>query len=140
MTLDEAIFTALSSSSSVTAIAGDRSYPVQAQQGTDLPYDVWQTISAVQDNTHDKLAEVETVLVQFSCYGSTYTQAHDLRQALRLTLEGTVLGNGSSGTIEGRRETDESSDVQQLFRADIDVSFVSATGNTVPVVITPPPA
>lgn len=126
MTLDEAIFTALSSATAVTAICGDRSYPVQAQQGVALPLVVWQTISAVQVNTHDKTAELEDVLVQFSCYGATYTEAHDLRKAVRLTLEGNALGNGAVGTVQGRRESDESTDAQQRFRADIDISFMAA--------------
>ena len=126
MKLDEAIFTALSSATAVTTICGDRSYPVQAQQGVALPMTVWQTISAVQVNTHDKLAELEDVLVQFSCYGATYTEAHDLRKAVRLTLEGNALGNGAVGIVTGRRESDESTDAQQRLRADIDISFMAA--------------
>lgn len=126
MTLDEAIFSGLSSASAVTAIAGDREYPVQAQQSVALPLVVWQTISAAQVNTHDKTAELEDVLVQFSCYGGTYTAAHDLRKAVRLTLEGNALGNGAVGTVQGRRESDESTDAQQRFRADIDISFMAA--------------
>lgn len=126
MTLDEAIFSALSSAAAVTTIASDREYPVQAQQSVALPLVVWQTISAAQVNTHDKLAELEDVLVQFSCYGATYTQAHDLRKAVRLTLEGNAIGNGAIGIISNRRESDESTDAQQRFRADIDINFMAA--------------
>ena len=126
MTLDEAIFSELSSAPAVTAIAGDRSFPVQAQQSTQRPYIVWQTISAAQLNTHDKTAELEDVVVQFTCYADSYTAAYDLRRALRTTLEGETLGNGSTGYVTDRRESSETTDAGDVFRADLDMHFMAA--------------
>lgn len=126
MTLDEAIFTVLSSNAGVAAICGDRSYPVQAPQTAAAPYVVWQRISSTPVNTHDGAAELDTVLVQFSCYGLTFTQAHDLRRAVRSALESVALGNGAVGIVANVRDGFEDAPTPPLFRSDVDIEFLAA--------------
>lgn len=126
MTLDEAIFTALSAHAGVTAIAGDRSYPVQAPQSAAAPFNVWQRISSTPVNTHDGAAELDNVLVQFSCYAPTFTQAHDLRRAVRAALESVTLGNGASGIVANVRDGFEDVPTPPLFRSDVDIEFLAA--------------
>ena len=126
MTLDEAIFTALSAHAGVTAIAGDRSYPVQAPQSAAAPMVVWQRISSTPVNTHDGAAELDNVLVQFACYAPTFTQAHDLRRAVRAALESVTLGNSASGIVANVRDGIEDAPTPPLFRSDVDIEFLAA--------------
>lgn len=126
MTLDEAIFTALSAHTGITAIAGDRSYPVEAPQSAVAPYVVWQRVSTVPINSHDGPAALDQTSVQFACYAETFTAANDLRNAVRSALEDVTLGNSASGIVTNIRDTKESEPVPPLFRSDVDIDFIAA--------------
>ena len=126
MTLDEAIFTALSAHAGITAIAGDRSYPVEAPQSAVAPYVVWQRVSTVPINSHDGPAALDQTSVQFACYAETFTAAHDLRNAVRAALEDVTLGNSARGIVTNIRDTKESEPVPPLFRSDVDIDFIAA--------------
>jgi len=139
VTLDEAIFYALTSPG-VTAIAGDRSFPVHAQQGVTMPYIVWQRISTTPLNAHDGPAELEDSLIQFSCYAATYTAAYDLRKLLRATIEHTALMNGARGIVNDLRESPEMMGATEVFRADLDVSFMCDPNDSSPIPVYVPPA
>ena len=139
MTLDEAIFYALESSSTVHAISADRAFPVHAQQDTALPYVVWQRISTTPLNTHDGPAELEDSLVQVTCYGATYTSAYDLRKAVRAIMENTPLANGARGIVQDVRESSEQVGATEVFRADVDITFMCDPNDATPSIAYTPP-
>lgn len=126
MTLDEAIFTALSANAGVTAIAGDRSYPVQAPQSAALPFVVWQRIATVPINSHDGPAGLDQTTMQFACFAATFTAAHDLRNAVRAAIEDVTLGNSARGVVTSIRDTVENEPVPPVFRSDVDIDFIAA--------------
>lgn len=126
MTLDEAIFLALSSAPAVVAIADDREYPVEAPQDTPLPFIVWQEVSASPLNTHDGPAELDEVTVQVTAYAATFTDAHDLRRAARAALEDITLGNGSRGIVTNTRQGRETESAVPVFSAGFDIEFLAA--------------
>ena len=126
MTLDEAIFTALSAHAGVTAIAGDRSYPVQAPQSAALPFVVWQRVSTSPINSHDGPAALDQTSVQFACFAATFTAAHDLRNAIRTALEDVTLGNSARGIVTNIRDTVENEPIPPVFRSDVDIDFIAA--------------
>lgn len=123
MTLDEAIFTRLSSASAVVALCADRGFPIQVPEGTALPYFAWQRVSTTPVQTHEGASDFEAGLYQFSVFAETFTGAHDLRNAIRAALDGVTLGNGAVGTVSNIRDSMETAPTPALFRSDIDIDF-----------------
>lgn len=128
MSADTIIFSALSASPAVTAIAGDREFPVAAQQSTQLPYVVWQRIGTTPVASHEGPSDLESSLVQVTCYAATYSEAYDLRNAVRSVLDSNNIGgaSGAVGVLRDLRESSEIVDATEVFRADLDVDIWAA--------------
>lgn len=121
MKLAEAIFAKLSADSAVAAIVGTRIYANRAEQAAQFPYVVFTMVSSIPDQTHGEASELDSTLVQFSCYASTYHAARDLRQAVRAALENQTLSDGIKPIIDiSRDQYEEAASVHHLI---VDVSF-----------------
>lgn len=123
MTLDESIFTRLSADAGVVALCADRCYPIQVPEGTALPYVAWQRVSTSPVQAHDGPSDFEAGSYQFAVFAETFTAAHDLRNAIRVALDGVTLGNGAIGSVSNVRDSIETAPTPALFRSDIDIDF-----------------
>lgn len=92
-TIEEAIWSLLQNTSSITSLVSTRVYPVQMPQNPVYPALVY---SLVSDRGLDWLSGdggMQWPRFQFDCYARTYTQAKRLARTLRLAL------NGASETV-----------------------------------------
>lgn len=106
---------ALLNVSGVTALAGPRVYAVEAPQSTTAPFVVWQRITSSVERTHDG-NDSQDILVQVSCYATTFAATCALRDAVRTAMD---AGDATGRTLF--RDTRDSKEQERnLFRSDID--------------------
>lgn len=121
MALAESIFTALSTTSGVTAILGAgtacQAYPDTAPAGTAAPYVVFNHVAAVPGATHGE-ATAEHDLVQFACFASTHLAARNLCSAVIAALDGVTLSGVGNPTLQDRRADYDTA--VDLHRCDAD--------------------
>jgi hypothetical protein len=101
------LFTLLSANADVKALLGASSaiYPNIAPPGAAAPYVVWNVISSVPETTHDnEPAGIDTVVLQFSCIGTTAKEARTVRKTIRAALDGAVLASGQPTIPEGEHD------------------------------------
>lgn len=83
------IFSALTSSPEVTALAGQKVFPVTATQGTTFPYITYEVVSNTPERCRQGIAN-EAMRVQVSVFATSYKQVHALYKAVRERLEGSL--------------------------------------------------
>lgn len=94
-TIEDAIFTLLSTESTISDIVGTRIYPLFAEQDEPLPHIIFQQISGNRDHTYDGASGFTQSRYQFTCLATTYKGAKALFEAVRMFFDGfkgTVLG------------------------------------------------
>ena len=141
MNVGKAIYAILSTDAGVTALASTRIYPDYSIQNPTLPYVVYQATRNNPSNTKDGASKLDTIELEVDIWGSTYTSAQDLSEAVRTALDfitGGTYGNvkvGDAFTIAGVFEihliTKQSTGQLKTFRV---VAIASGTD----MVITPP--
>jgi hypothetical protein len=99
MTIEQAIFEALTEDSGVAAIVSRRVYPSLMPQNPTLPAIVYTLISGQQEESHDGPSGLARPRYQFDCYAETATGAFALSEALRLALHGFSGTLGGSGGV-----------------------------------------
>jgi hypothetical protein len=120
MTTAEAIFTALTADSAVSALVSDRIYPSVVQSpGVLTPYVIYQHISSDPAVTHGEAAGAIGRGYQFACFAETALQAEQVRDAVVAALDSVALENGDNPTLEDLR-TGGFDEVVELHRADCD--------------------
>jgi hypothetical protein len=110
--------TALVSSTAVTAIIGTRIYPVLAPASAALPLVTWRRSGIERGQTLAGPAGLPRVSVEFSIYGTTYEQARELADAMRVVLDG-YGGTVDNTTVRQTSLEDESDDFVTLAGADM---------------------
>ena len=94
-TIEAAIFSALTNESSISDIVAARVYAMFAPQTTELPYIIYQQISAIRDHTLDGPSGYTDSRYQLTCWATTYELAKQLFEAVRIFFDGyhaTVAG------------------------------------------------
>lgn len=79
---------ALIANATVTGLAGSRIYPVLAPASASLPFVTWRRSGIEREQTLGLPMGVPRVTVEFSIFGTTYNQARELADAMRLVLDG----------------------------------------------------
>jgi hypothetical protein len=85
--VETALFTALSTSAAVSALAGTRIYPAVLPKDPTLPAVVYHFVGGANQPTMDTRGKQRS-RVQFDCIGETYLDAVTLRKAVVQTLAG----------------------------------------------------
>lgn len=88
--IEQAVSDALLSSAGVTALAGQRVYPLKIPQGTMLPCVVYQRTYSNPDMTLIGYSS-ERVTMMVNAYGKTYGEVKDLAKAIRGALAASPL-------------------------------------------------
>jgi len=85
------IFALLNNDAGVAALlgAGDdmRLYPIEADQGTPLPYAVINQIGGPTENQLSGAATTDRYLIQIDCYAKRLTEARNVAAAIRAAVE-----------------------------------------------------
>lgn len=110
--------TALVGDAAVNALVGTRIYPVLAPASALLPYVTWRRSGIQREQTLGSPMGMPRVSVEYSIYGTTYEEARQLADAMRVVLDGY---GGTSDNTEVKQASleDESDDFAQLAGADL---------------------
>ena len=79
---------ALIANATVAGLVGSRIYPVLAPASASLPFVTWRRSGIEREQTLGNPMGVPRVTVEFSIFGTTYNQARELADAMRLVLDG----------------------------------------------------
>jgi hypothetical protein len=124
--MEEALIAKLLGDSGVSALAGNRIYPVARPQGSLLPAIVLATVSNVPVYTNDGEAGIAEARVQIDCWGATYGSVKAASRAVTASLSaffGTVDGTVFQYVLlDGERDSRESGSnvAEYLFRTQLD--------------------
>ena len=123
--LEQGLTTLLNASTSITALIGDRLYPVFVPQSPTYPCLSYQVISGSSSYSMDGSAET-VKRIQFDAWGTTYADVKNIQQALHNLLDGFegVLSDGTAvhGTFRGV-ELDEFENDSLTYRTLTEYSF-----------------
>lgn len=122
--LQSSIFSVLNGDSALTALVGDRIYPVKALQGIEFPYIVFSRISGqigihMQGASNDREARI-----QFDVFTKNYPDLDDIRDRLHELLHGRTSTLGSTTLWVGINQNDEESYVHQNDTFEDSLDFV----------------
>lgn len=95
--IDESLVSILTTSPAVTAICGQRIYPLTARQTAVKPLVIYQRISSMRSRSHDGPSGLARQRFQFRCVGNGFAEARGLADAVRGALD------GYQGTVAGVR-------------------------------------
>lgn len=110
--------TALVGATAVTSIVGTRIYPVLAPASADLPFVTWRRQAIRREQTLSVPMGVPRVSVEYSIYGTTYEQARETADAMRVVLDG-YGATADNVTVKQTSLEDESDDFVTLAGADL---------------------
>ena len=79
---------ALIAAPAVSALVGSRIYPVLAPATAALPLVTWRRSGVQREQTLGLPMGMPRVSVEYSIYGTTYEQARELADAMRVVLDG----------------------------------------------------
>ena len=110
--------TALVGTTAVTSLVSTRIYPVLAPASASLPFVTWRRSAVQREQTLGRPMGMPRVSVEYSIYGTTYEEARQVADAMRLVLDGY---GGTSNNTEVKQTSleDESDDFVQLAGADL---------------------
>lgn len=109
---------ALIAAPAVSALVGNRIYPVLAPATAALPLVTWRRSGVQREQTLGLPMGMPRVSVEYSIYGTTYEQARDLADAMRVVLDG-YGGTADNTTVKQTSLEDESDDFVTLAGADL---------------------
>ena len=122
MSLESKLYTLLSADAGVTALVALRTYPLVAPQGAEMPFIVYNRISSGRQYSLTGYSNLENPRMQVDCYGTTYSEAKALSEAVITALRGA--------TTFGTEQDDprESFEEDETFRISIDFSIWNQEG------------
>lgn len=92
MSIETGIYAVLTGDAGVSALVGTRIYPLVVPQDASLPAIAYQRVSGGPTYTQDGDANLTPARFQFTCLGSSYSQAKAVATAVRAAI------SGASGT------------------------------------------
>ena len=109
---------ALIAAPAVSALVGNRIYPVLAPATAALPLVTWRRSGVQREQTLGLPMGMPRVSVEYSIYGTTYEQARELADSMRVVLDG-YGGTADNTTVKQASLEDESDDFVTLAGADL---------------------
>jgi hypothetical protein len=110
--------TALVGTTNVTSLVGLRIYPVLAPASASLPFVTWRRAGIERQQTLGRPSGLPRVTVEYSIYGTTYEQARETADAMRVVLDG-YGGTTDNTEVKQTSLEDESDDFVTLAGADL---------------------
>ncbi len=109
MTIEDGMYTELTSDAGVSALVGTRVHPMLRPKGGTLPAITYQRISSIRDNSLDGPMDYVSYRIQIDCWAGTYAQAKALGDAVRAALNGvsTTLGGEAVQFVTLESDNDE---------------------------------
>lgn len=126
--LETGLYAYVQAGAALTALIGDRVYPITAPQAVSLPYMTFQRVST--QPTHDLSGPdpLSKCRVQFDCYGEQPLGAKQVSEALRALIDGYqgMMGTVSVRAVMRANERDLSVPETETYRISCDywISFL----------------
>ena len=98
MYIEEALYDYLQDQTGLTNLISDRLYYNKAPADPTKPYVVFFKTEGIRYFSHDGSSELAHPRIQFSVYSTTYDDAKDVAEQLRIALHGT---SGTLGDAPG---------------------------------------
>lgn len=109
---------ALVANGTVSGLIGSRVYPVLAPATASLPMVTWRRSGINREQTLGAPMGVPRVTIEYSIYGTTYEQAREVADAMRVVLDG-YGGTADNTTVRQTSLENESDDFVTLAGADM---------------------
>lgn len=116
---EKVVADALTADAGVSAIAGDRIYPVIAPATAGLPFATWRRLSVAREMTFSGPLGLPTVVLAVELYAETYEEVRELADACRLVLDGWGSPVGQSVSVRLVTLSNESDGFVQLAGGDL---------------------
>lgn len=125
MALEEALYEFLKNDAGVSALVGDRIFPVRVKEGADLPAIAYQRISTFRTYTFDRKPDADPWMrarIQFSCWARSALEARDVAEALNVALSGHTgdMEGLEVGSVDIELELDDYEPETGFFRRIVD--------------------
>ena len=119
MTAEQALFELLTHDAGVSAIVGDRVYPVRLPDEVVLPAMVYAKVSCIRYASHGGPSKLASSRFQLDCYSADYLEAKRLALAAVVALHGKKGGDIQAAFNDN--ETDGFSADDGVFRVTADI-------------------
>jgi hypothetical protein len=116
----------LASIAALTAIIGNRLYPVEAPQGVATPHAVYTQIGNDEDIIHSGKTGWGSMRVQYEFYAMSFPEVHDAARALRAHFEGVSREIATGIEIcfcRVETELDRPPDEERIYSRTMDLLF-----------------
>jgi predicted exporter len=109
---------ALIADATVSGLVGSRIYPVLAPASAALPFVTWRRTGIEREQTLGNPMGVPRVTIEFSIYGTTYNQARQAADSMRVILDG-YGGTADNTQVRQTSLENEVDDFVNLQGADL---------------------
>lgn len=120
MSLEEKLYTRLTSSTTITDYVGTRVYPLVAPEQVSNPYIVYSRLSGGQINTLGGYATVENPRMGIDVLSTSYTQAKSLAESVH-----TLVGTSTTFRAILLADEDAYDDDMALYRVSMDFGCIN---------------
>lgn len=120
--IEEALYTYLIAHAGLSALVGDRVYPLVAPQDATYPLVVYQRISGIRIHSHSGPSGLASPRFQFSAWGESFSDAKNVAEQVRLALDGYAgtMGSLAVGACLIATELDQYEPDTGLYRTILD--------------------
>jgi len=87
MSLESKLVAYLLNHAGLTALIGNRLYPLMMPEGTALPAVVYQRVSGMREYQFGAYSGMERPRISFSCWGENYGQAKQVASELKTAMQ-----------------------------------------------------
>lgn len=113
---------ALVASTAVTSLVSARIYPVLAPATASLPFVTWRRVAIRRQQTLGGPMGMPVTSVEYSIFGSTYEQAREVADAMRVVLDG-YGGTANNTEVKQTSLEQESDDFVTLGGAELPPAY-----------------
>lgn len=113
---------ALVASTAVTSLVSARIYPVLAPATASLPFVTWRRVAIRRQQTLGAPMGMPVTSVEYSIFGSTYEQAREVADAMRVVLDG-YGGTANNTEVKQTSLEQESDDFVTLGGAELPPAY-----------------
>lgn len=126
MSIESDLFSFLKNNADISAIVGERIYPLTAPQGIQPPYITYQSISTLPENTMSGSSGLYHKRIQFNLFASVYEQVVDLFNKLTQILNGLkgTIGNTCIGHCFLENDVDDYQPDEKIYQKATDFHFL----------------
>lgn len=123
MSVEQTLFSVLTTDPTVAGLVVDRVRPVEAAQGETVPYVVYELVASVPIESPETGQETNESVIDVACYGTDYAEGKTLAKAVRAAL---INGLGASVIEDSNDSRDDATQLKavvQTYRIWHDETF-----------------